>query len=393
MLKKYFLLFVISITIYFAHAIYTYQGLYGDGNGYYVYTQSIFFDHKLNSEKVYNYLSNFQGKNYIFSRIFWNPDRNPFSIGTGIIWLPGIIITSLFENNRFDIVYELACGITGIILMISGLRFLEKYLLNFYSKRQVFWTILTTFFATNVFYYTAFEPALSHQPSFFLICFLLWWTYKFRRSNLNFFILGLLFGLMGIVRMADTILLIPIIFQSKPKIRDLVYIVIGGLIMFIPQLINQYIQYGSILTNLYFTGANGTWHINPIHLFQHLFSPRRGLFLWSPVLLIGFWGLLRSRAKVFLTAILILWLVSSSWSAYLTAGFGQRLSFSAIPFFASGIAYVIQKMKLKKIIAIFLIFSLWNLLLLKNVYLHKDLFIQKENFGINEFTKYMLLLK
>jgi hypothetical protein len=391
MLKKYLFIFVFSLSIYLAHAIITRQGLYGDGNGYYLYTNTLYFQRNLNFGPIYNYLGNFNGVKGIFSRIFWNRSSDPYTIGTGIVWIPSMAFISainiLFNlhASRFDLIYEIGPGLTGIILIISGLYFLEKYLLNFFSKKAVFWTIITIFFASNVLYFTAFEPALSHQPSFFIICFLLWWTHKLKISTKNMFLLGLLSGFLATVRMVDIILLVPIYWQLKLRKENLLPIVVGGLIGFSPQLINQYINYGSILTNSYLNGSNGTWQFNLIHLFEYLFSPMRGLFLWSPIFLVAFWGLIKSKSKIFLATIFILWLVTSSWSAYLSAGFGQRFSFSAIPYFAFGLAYLFNKYSTKIILIIFGVFTIWNFNLLANFYLHKDRLVQAPDLKIGEF--------
>lgn len=312
-MKKYFLLFVLSLAIFLFHTTITKHAIYGDGNGYYSYTNSLYFQGNLNFDPIYNHLSNFQGKTGVFSRIFWDTSytkngsirQNPYSIGTGLVWLPSMILVSivnwLFNLNasRFDIIFELGPGIAGIFFMISGLCFLEKYLLSFFSKKAVFWTIITIYFASNIIYFTAFEPALSHEPSFFLISFLLFWTYKFKPSAKNFFILGALSGLLTIIRVADILLLIPIlihVLQSKPKIRLFLYGLVGFLLLLSPQLITQYLMYGNVWINPYLTGQNGTWQFKLFHLFEYLFSPRRGLFLWSPVFLLGMWGLIKSKS-------------------------------------------------------------------------------------------------
>ncbi len=395
---KYFLLFVISVLIYFSHAAFTWQGIYGDGNGYYSYANTLYFQGNLDFNPVYDYLTDFKGPRYIFSRIFWDKKSNPYLIGTSLIWIPSFAFIStlsrLFNLNidRFDLLYELGPGLTGIVLMITGLAFLEKYLLNFFDKRTVSWTILTVFFASGVFYYTAFEPGLSHQPSFFIICFLLWRTYKFKKTGRNLFILGLFAGFLASVRIADTILLIPIFLQAKLKPKDFLILTLPALIAFIPQLINQHYMYGTVLTHPYINGDSGTWQFSLNNLLEYLTSARRGLFLWTPLFLISVYGLIKDKKWTVLLTILILWIVTSSWSAYLSAGFGQRFSFSAIPYFAYGLAYVFNKMPVKKIGLIFVVFSLWNSLLLKNIYLHKDLFIQDNNFTLKEFLTYMLQL-
>src|SRR4030042_5479584 len=110
-------------------------------------------------------------------------------------------------------------------------------------------------------------------------------------------------------------------------------------------------MFGNIFTNPYLTGQNGTfWEINFWHLLEHLFSPTRGLFFWSPLFLIGVWGLVRQRLWVFIFSLFLLWFVGSSWSAYLAAGFGQRFSVEAAPYLAIGIAYFYAKVKYLKAI-------------------------------------------
>lgn len=215
-MKKYLIFFLLSILIFFCHAIYTNHAIYGDGNGYYSYTQSLFFDHGFNFDPIYKHLSNFKGRDYIFSRIFWDTSRgplgiqnNPYLIGTGILWLPSMVFISLINfifglhANRFDLIYELGPGISGVLFIIFGLFFLEKYLINFVDKKNASLAIILLYFGSFIFYYSSFEPALSHQPSFFLISFLLFWTFNLKLNRKNFFILGFLSGLLAIVRIAD----------------------------------------------------------------------------------------------------------------------------------------------------------------------------------------------
>ena len=91
-MKKYFLFFILSLTIYIAHAIYVKHGIYGDGNGYYTASHSMVYDQTLNSPRILDHLKNFQGRDYVFSRVFWDTSKSPYSIGTSIDWLPPIAL-------------------------------------------------------------------------------------------------------------------------------------------------------------------------------------------------------------------------------------------------------------------------------------------------------------
>lgn len=366
-MKKYFVFFVISVIIFFSHAIYTKHAIYGDGNGYYSYTQALYFEKSLNFKPIYNYLSNFPGRNYIFSRVFWGSGSNPFPVGTGIVWLPSMFFMSFFSSDRFSLTYELGPGLMGILFMLGGLYFIEKNLLRSFSKNAVFWTILVLFGGSSIFYYTALEPALSHQPAFFLISFLLYLSGS--KKIIHPIILGILSGLLSIVRIPDTILLIPIILSLKLSAKGWASFLLGFALAASPQVINQSVQYGGILINPYLTGQSGTWQVNLLHSLEYLFSPIRGLFVWTPIFLVGIWGLIKLKAKNILITFLIMWLVSSSWSAYLSAGFGQRFMFSFYPYLAVGIAFLFNRLKNMERMLYSIPFVVWNFTLLAGFYI------------------------
>lgn len=377
--------FILSVAIFFFHAIVTKHAIYGDGNGYYSYTNSLYFQGNLNFDPIYNSLGNFKGTKYIFSRVFWNTSyftggsirQNPYLVGTGLFWLPSMAFISIVNMvlnlnvGRFDLIYELGPGLTGILLMLSGLYFLERYLSNFFTKNAASLTILALFFGSYVFYYSAFEPALSHQPSFFLISFLLFLTYKLKLTTRNLFFLGILGGLLAIVRIVDILLLIPIFWQilyKRPQFKKLIFVVFGVLLAILPQVAFQYLAYGNIFVNNYFICQNCGWKFEFSHFIAYLFSPVRGLFIWSPIFLVGLCGLIKLKKYIFLLPILLLWIVSSSWPAYLSAGFGQRFSFSIIPFVAFGMAYFFNRLRNKEILLYSIPFIVWNFILLGGFY-------------------------
>jgi hypothetical protein len=277
-----------------------------------------------------------------------------------------MFVMSIFSENRFSLIYELGPGLSGIIFMLSGLYFIEKYLTKRYPKKIVFWTILTLFFGSNIFYYTSFEPALSHQPAFFIVSLLL---YLSNNKRANLLSLGLLSGLLAAIRIGDIILLIPVLYAIKDRGLKLINFVIGFLIGVSPQLANQVVQYHGLLVNPYLTGQNGAWQINLGHSLEFLFSPKRGLFTWSPVFLMASWGLIKNGSKIILLTLFILFVVSSSWEAYLSAGFGQRFMFSAIPYFSIGLAYIYSTFSTKTVWKSFSFFSLYNFLLIYGFYI------------------------
>lgn len=359
---------MIAWIIFIAHAIYTKHAIYGDGNGYYTYTQTLFFDKSLNFDPIYNFLLHFKGRTGEFSRLFWDVKYNPYSIGTGIVWLPSMFLMSFFSLDRFSLVYELGPGLTGIICMLLGLFFLEKYLSRYFLKNTVFWTILILFFGSNVFYYTTFEPALSHQPAFLIITILLYLTDK---KKVNLFLLGLLSGLLATIRIGDTILLIPIFYSLRKHGWKLIYLAIGAVLAYTPQLINQNIQFQNIFQNPYLDGQNGKWQLNLVGVFDVLFSPKRGLVIWTPLFALGLYRLIKNKYAIICATMLIYLLTISFWPGGTSAGFGTRLMFSATPYFAIGIAHMLSNLNIRKTVKVFSFFTSYNLLLLYGFYILK----------------------
>lgn len=389
MLKKYLFLFAFLFSIYVCHTIITYQGLYGDGNGYYAYTQALFFDHGLNFQKVYSFLEKFQGPKGEFSRLFWYKSFDPYPIGTGLIWIPSVAIMSLFSSNRFSTIIEMGPGITGIILMLGGLFFLTKYLEYFFSKKISLIAVFFFFFTSNMFYYSSFEPALSHQPAFFLISFLLYKTYSMKKTFWNFFLVGALSGLLFITRVADSVLLIPIFVQLlklKPNIKHFSVYVISGIIFTLPLLWSYQIMLGSPFKMPYLIGKNSAISFTAGAVFDFFFTAKRGLFTWTPVYLFGIIGLIKSKKTFFIISVTLIILISAFWAS-ISVAFGQRFVFGAIPYFTFGLAKLIEKAKTRTVSIVFIILLIWNGLTIFQFYFNKAMVIKDDNLTVPEFVQ------
>jgi len=409
-MKKYWLFFVLAVFAYLIRFYFLGFGIYGDGNGYYVISHTVFFEKKLNFDPIIKNLSNFKAKKYTFNRIFWKTDKTktgvrniPWLIGTSLFWLPSLAVISFINIifklgiDRFSVFYELGPGITGIILGLAGLYFLEKYLKNFFKEKTVLLTVIGLLFGTNLIYYIFFEPALSHQISFFIISYLLYKSYQLKINQLNIFVIGFLSGLLLITRIPEVIFLIPIYYQiikdNQKKISWplLTLFIIGFLIGQGPQIIFQKIMYSSFFANPYFIGQKGSFtHFQLIGIFNHLFSASRGFFSWSPILLLGIVGAVgaisptsptaplgvkavfkknyREFFLVFISVFLIYTFLITFWDPYVSAGFGDRFFIVSIPYLGLGLAYFIDKYWSKKTIVLVVFLCLWNFLLLNQFF-------------------------
>lgn len=297
-MRKYVILFFISCTIFLVHFFKVKHGIYGDGNGYYSLAHTLFFQRNLNFAPIYYSLSHFQGVFYEFSRVFWNTSKtatgvynNPWLIGTSLFWLPSFFVISTLnfvfnlKLGMFSSFYEVGCGVTGILLVLSGLFFLEFYLQNYFDKRVSSYTILSIFFSTQLFYYASFEPALSHQVSFFLACLLLFLSIIKRANRFAAPAMGLTVGLLSITRMADALLLFPWILHKfaewirTKKYSCTIWFALAFCVSIIPQLLLQWGMYGNIFVNPYLQGEKGTPHLfTLLSIVNHLFSLRGGSY-------------------------------------------------------------------------------------------------------------------
>jgi len=387
-MRKYVILFTISTAIFLVHFLKVKHGIYGDGNGYFSLTHTVFFQRSLNFEPIYNHLSHFQGVHYEFSRVFWNTTKtitgvynNPWLVGTSLFWLPSFFVVSTlnfifyFNLNMFSPLYEAGCGITGIILVLAGLYFLESYLMRRYERKVTLYTILTIFFSSQLFYYASFEPALSHQVSFFLVCLFLFFEKVEKHRHAVTFATGLTIGLLSITRTGDILLLLPLVLMKlvdwirKKEYLDTALFIIAFGVSLLPQLLLQLNMYGDPFRNPYLQGEKGTIRLFSLFsITNHLISTKGGFLLWSPIYMLGLIGLVKIRRhQLSLIALGLFTLLVSSWESQVPAGFGNRFFISAMPLIAPGIAYFFKKY-MRMAFTFSVIGFIWNAFLLSLFY-------------------------
>ncbi len=405
--------FLISIALYVMHGLKTKHAIYGDGNGYYIIAHTLFFQRNFQFDFIYDYLSSFKGSSFEFSRIFWDSSRTvtgirntPWLIGTSIFWLFGLFISSLINGVFFlklsntHLLYEIGCGVTGIVLMLAGLLCLEKVLEHYITKEAAEKTIYILYFGTFLLYYSAFEPALSHQPVFFLVCLSLWIGIQKLPHIVVWGVLGMVTGLVLITRMADILLLIPgiihVLLQNGFNIKRIAFnmkiisfFVFIFLLSILPQIYLQYVMYGDIRINPYLSGQKGPFYDLTLEsVYNHLFSAGGGFFLWSPVFIIGLiglsrllWSKYRTLSIISLFTLLCYTILISAWNPIAPSGFGNRFFISAVPFFAIGIGHILHHNR-KAYHYIVIVSILWNILLLNQFYSDKNRIVERRGLTV-----------
>lgn len=384
------LLFIILQSIFLLHYYVVGQAVYGDGIYYYSITRSLYKDHNVNFANEFGHLYSPQNNNAVIptpigtvsSTTNTNLVPNFYPLGAPLSWLPAFFVAdtfavtlNYFNKNTpllgYSDLYQISVGTWNIIFIIISSLLLWKVLSKYFSSSISLLSITTLIFGSNLLYYGSIDVINSHPFSFLLSSALFFTVMKSygQYSMRQYFILGLLVGLMALTRTQDGIFLLipfaviimqmqrktlkskkmPIIFYGKAVLLTLLGFIIG----FFPQPVMWGIIYGSVSANPYITQDSGFNFLEP-NILGVLFNYKTGIVFWSLFYFISFVGLFLLRKKIPFIAILSIGLVLiqfyviSSWSGW-TQGeaFGNRMLISTLPFLVLGYAALVEKVKEK----------------------------------------------
>lgn len=325
------IIFSVYLLIFTFHAVYVGKTVYGDGIYYYSWLRSVARDGDVDFTNEYKTLGGIQPLTAS------GLPGNKYSIGPALFWFPTY---RLFPN-------QLAVGFTSVFYAITGLVLLYRLLTKSFSQTVSLLTILTTAFATNLFFYGSVDPVNSHALSFFTVALFL--SFLFARKK-SWFTIGLTLGLIGTVRPQDMI--VGLLAQPAKWRQFFTGVIVG----FMPQIIAWQWLYGNPLAFPYLTGGEG-FSLSVSNVFGVLFAPSNGLFLWTPITLVGLIGLW--KYKKFLLIFFLQLLIVGSWSTWWQgASYSGRMFVGMLPLLAFGIAEVLSKIRIPKLPLYLLVGSL-----------------------------------
>ncbi len=348
--------FLIICAVYYigflSHALYLKKTVYGDGIYYYSWLRSIVIDHDIDFINEYSYFGGNQ-PNTPLGLI-----GNKYAIGPALLWSPAFLyVHQLIKGNGYTLPYQLAVGFTSVSFTLIGLLLLWQILHTFFNNRVSILTITAIAGATNLLFYGSLDVVNSHALSFFTVTLFLYYVRMEKRHN--FFIAGILLGSIGTIRMQD--LIIGIVLLPYVRLNKVPKILFGLFIALTPQLIAWQILYGKFWTSPYLSNGETFNFLRP-YIFEVLFSSYNGLFLYTPILIASFIGLLFWKNKLrilFLSIFLLELVVISSWSTWWQgASFSGRMFVNSLPILAFGLAHGIQRIQRQKIVRNNLLYAL-----------------------------------
>lgn len=345
--------------------------LKSDGPNYFVYLRSVFFDFDID----------FRNEYFNFEKAFWNTYRpkftqtgyytNVFSVGPAILWAPFYAAAHVFvllsnlngQNyipNGFSPPYIFSVNLASLFYSLLGTILTYKACSRYFSKSNAFISAVTIFLSSFILYYVVYQPHMSHSVSFFSVTLFIWyWNFtRPDRKPLQWCLLGLLAGLMMLVRWQNGIFMIFPAFESLSiyyslalkrdyplfirLLRDNLLFLLFVLLGFFPQMLTWKIIYGG-----YFTIPQGTGFLrwSTPFISEVLFSSRHGLLSWSPVVYFAAIGwimfykqdklLFYAGSAAFLLMLYVNSIVLDWWAGW---SFGMRRFDGFILIFTIGVA-------------------------------------------------------
>lgn len=377
-----FIVFALS-SIFLLHYYVVGQAVYGDGIYYYAITHSIYFDHDLNTQNQLGHHYSPKSNNSSKEEPLETRETltktglasNKYPLGSSLAWLAAISLSDVsanllkhfnpsFPNNGYSNIYQISVGLLNILFVSFGLFLLYKFLLKSHSQLSSLLAVSTLIFGSNLLYYGGIDVINSHPLSFLVATvFLIYWSKNKNKTYRNWLIIGIIIGILALVRTQDLIFLSLVIFENiflmfrneSPFLVKLykfllnnLLVALGFLISFFPQLIEWRIIFGNFLQNPYISSKEGFNFFSP-HLFEIFFSSKVGLFIWTPIYLFCFVGLfllLKKNRYLSLSGIILLFsqiILISSWSGWSQGeSFSIRMLISGLPFLALGLVSFID---------------------------------------------------
>ncbi|WP_417266202.1 hypothetical protein [Brumimicrobium sp.] len=280
--------------------------------------------------------------------------ETPFFLGGHLYAL----LDSRYEADGFSSPYHLSISLSSVFFTIFGLIFLGLFLKKRFSKTVTLLTLFFIAFGTNLYHYTVNETGMAHPPTFFLVASLLLLTDRWilDKKIWKSLLIGLVFGMIVLIRPINILFCVPFLFFLKQPedlwkvhlqrlflpLSHIVLIIVGAFLIMLPQLLFWKVQTGGFMYYSY--RDEGFFWTNP-HIWEGLFSFRKGWLLYTPMMFLALLGLIplyKTKKEYFIGIVVFivpfLYITFSWWCWWYGGGFGARTLIDILPFMAIPLA-------------------------------------------------------
>lgn len=259
--------------------------------------------------------------------------------------------------------YQLGVSLSSVAFVFLGLWVLRRFLLRHASDPATALALITIGLGTNAFFYCTLNSGMSHPYLLFLFALVIertdaWHREPSRRKAIG---LGLALGLILLTRPIDFIVvLVPLLWthglgwRSKWQLvgqhrAHLAWAVAAVVLPVLPQLLYWKATTGHFIFYSY-RGEGFNW--SDPHIMDGLLSYKKGWFVWSPLVILGFVGLgvmIADRSKrslawpILVFFPLALYGIFSWYQWWYGGGFGSRPMVDTLPLLALPVAVLADR--------------------------------------------------
>lgn len=343
-----------------------------DAPSYYTYLPAFFLQHDLQLKYIDKDPAYYKDKIWFYTikdgkRLIKHPPG--LSVALSPFFLGGHLTAKITgaKQDGYSKPYQNAMTIGVWSYLFLGLFFLRKYLLIFFSEFAVALTLLALVLATNLLWYSTFESIMPHAISFSLFCIGNYYFFKWLQTSgvRSLLLFSFCFGLGVLIRPLAVTTIIYFLFVLvgekqglkntflflKEQLRSILFALILSFFIVSIQFIYWKYATGNWLFDVY---VDEHFIFDSPQILPFLFSFRKGVFIYSPILLfalLGFVYLFR-KYKTYFWATLVLmcmtiYLLASWWAWSYGISWGIRpmidyFAFLAFPL-AAGFSFFDQQ--------------------------------------------------
>jgi len=295
-----------------------------------------------------------------------------YSMGMAMVYLPFFLFGHLtafiggYPPDGFSAPYEFWMMAGDIFYLFAGVLLFRKWCRLFFSEQITTWLILALVAGTNFLFLQVGMIGMPHIYLFawFTLALILMHQWYLRPTKKTAFFLGITLGVLTLCRPTE-LLILPLMIAWKIKsfaefksrlnwlFSDmkihLLVLFLGALLIGFPQLFYWKWYTGKWLFMSYTNPGEGFDFLHP-HIWNFLFSFRKGWLIYTPLMILSFWGMMelykKQRAYFFPVLFFILlniWVLSSWSNWWYASSFGQRPVIDSYAVMMLPLGYLLMK--------------------------------------------------
>lgn len=326
-----------------------------DVRSYYSYLPGIFVEHDI---QFSSWDTNLRYQHYYYP--VWIRDNKYLiktSCGVAMLYFPFFICAHAlamplgYAPNGFSAPYTFALLLSGAFYVICGLLIIRKWLLRRFSDKVTAATILIISLTTPLYWYAAVESPMPHSYSFFLFAVFIYLTELwYENPTWKYSILGgITFGLITLIRPSNALIIIVFFLYGISRWNDVpqhfrlyginytkVMVMLAMVfLVWVPQFI-----YWKFITGhfMFYSYRDEGFFWNDPKIYEVLFGFRKGLFIYSPVLIFAVVGMIwvwKKHREFFWATIVFcifnVYVIASWWCWWYGGSFGMRSLVDSFP--------------------------------------------------------------